>query len=40
MALFEDRVLTDAIDINTTPERVFHYSRKNSIKVCRVLNSI
>jgi hypothetical protein len=28
MALFEDRVLTDAIEINTTPEKVFHYFKK------------
>ena len=25
MALFEDLILTDAIDINTTPGKVFHY---------------
>lgn len=25
MALFEDRVLTDTIEINATPEKVFHY---------------
>jgi hypothetical protein len=25
MALFEDRVLTDTIEINTTPGKMFHY---------------
>jgi len=29
MALFEDRVLTDTIEINTTPENVFQFLTSN-----------